>query len=397
MQYDSLNIANLPAKMIEHYAANPVTLENWQDYFVHPIYPKYIDLGTLIDSKLTAEFTQYDISSSRVINILFKGDDCFAKTRTFIQPMTVGVDAAQNIHLDGGRHRLCAMLTLLALSGFDIDTDAVRELQVPINYMPHSVLLMSTDNGSRAMSAQEKSAIKSQLLGIDTDDLDDICAAIVSKKITIGVGASLAYQLLYSETNDSKYTLTTMGDIGTKTIGAFTKLYATSPNDKKLMKHSQQHLATVLCDSYAHLNEAISYCVRTYKSDNVARMSTSIGSRIAQQYYAKYSEMVPTVLPTATTRSRKITVDAEPIIGQAPMEVEQPATVVSPAKSITVAVPKYVPIKGDLVMLNDTKQLARVTACAPSNEKCRGLVDGSNRNQWLYFTNITLIERATDV
>lgn len=130
----------------------------------------WIPISDLVEMK--EPVTQAPINPGKVYNVL-AGDDGLLKGNALIKPLLVGVvpgAAKTEAVLEGGRHRLSAVVSLFKFFGFT--DEQIGDLKLPCFVMVHNVRRIVADNTSRGATRYEKDGvtITAELDGIDLNN-----------------------------------------------------------------------------------------------------------------------------------------------------------------------------------------------------------------------------------
>ena len=187
------NTTETNVKRFEKYIAEtPLTLEKLRNIVppvslnvngVSIVDASYVPLGLLLDSDANDPITQRSIDTARVFKVIF--GDITTKVQGFVQQgdhpellsiITVGVHADGTISVQGGRHRLTALATVIAASGLDLTSEEVRSIPVRVHLDNYSAEKVIADNCSRTVRKSENVSVQLQNLGIDPSDFNSILA-----------------------------------------------------------------------------------------------------------------------------------------------------------------------------------------------------------------------------
>lgn len=196
-----------------------------------------------IDKLISAvtDVTQRDLIVNNVAKVLI-GDFGLLKGHPLYRPLLVGRFPDGRISIDGGRHRLAAVVSLLRAYGFP--DEWILEVSLPCFVMNHKVDLIVHDNTSRGVTPYELTGIKvsSKLPDIDIRNPADVWKAYTAGALdgTPVTQRSNAMRLAFvANTEDSLgsiLTADTRGKIASGLPNAFGKAF---PEHKYALKDAQ--------------------------------------------------------------------------------------------------------------------------------------------------------------
>lgn len=258
----------------------------------------YVTFGELIDSLGDEQSNQFDVSDTLVYKFLTAAPNGFLLTDTLLEDIHVGylkenIDAESKLPYEGvlpvvvsGRHRLVGILTAFHLAGYDVNSEAFRNIAVRVTPFAFQnweeiARAIETRNGSRSMTPSERKNVRVQLEGVDPSSL----SSIVHYATEGGVGRlSTAFDLgLIQAMKESEEALpadlkdTTIGRIGSSFASAFKS--SATPQVKKFLD-SPEFVKNLLDAAANELPKVIDTFTRKGVS-NYARESTAIARALA--------------------------------------------------------------------------------------------------------------------
>lgn len=154
----------------------------------------FITIGTLF-SLWEDTPVQVPINPGKVLDVLV-GDYGLMKGFHLVKPLVLGETPEGNLKLNGGRHRLCAIISMLKAG--DYTDEEILDVQLPAITLKDDLLMVIADNTARGATGNEKLRYRASSLGIDVNNPEDIVTKYVDGKFpaTPSTNVSTLFKLL---------------------------------------------------------------------------------------------------------------------------------------------------------------------------------------------------------
>ena len=332
---------------------------------------QFFKMGELADSRRNeAELVQFDVTPSKAANVLFDPTLGMLKTQQLYQHIEIGQVNDEYIVI-GGRHRLTAILTLLKkVEGWEDMNIVCRVL--PVVSVDAAINMILASNGSRSMTATEKTLLKSARSGLTTALAPEelLSSTVKSDSLTDHKRASLLYFVTAAESESelANVTADSLGKIGNAYLGNIAKLIeGLQKGGSKLVlnfKHEGQKVVamlieygfTVMTQTWQDILTDIAVPVIDRKtgkvrvddttlepvmSINIARSTARIAQLVADNVYNALEDELKAVLSTANEQEaqNKKAKMAEKITKTAATQAQQATNIAEFLKNSNFAVP----------------------------------------------------------
>lgn len=278
-------------KVLEAFKNAPVSIDGGFLSFNTPSVgaSNYVTIGAIIDSLNNREYDQFPVIPTKVLNVLDDKDMGLIFTSELYEPIRVGYkflnpdgtpDDVNLFQVVSGNHRSGALILSLIASGYDLESENIRDVKVKVETCLYSVQAIIAGNGSRSQTQTEKKITRSSINNIDFDTVS-LVKAIFADKIKFSNGFSLAFTANVVENQELNESLKLQRDTLASIASSF---YNEIKNNKAVVVPSTDSGLIGLIETLTGmLQEAVNITKKSYT--NIGRNPRVVASNLKTLYF----------------------------------------------------------------------------------------------------------------